>query len=158
MWSKDFIQTEDKERVQALIISVVTNYFTHFNQTNSDLLEFIREVAVRLIEKWYQQTGREQNPNYGIEDGSVKYEQVVPRSPQWKQEETDDEYDEQMTVVNLIRENDNCWWNGNELEKYIHFTSKSQFKKNWLNTRVKLQIEFITVRYLAVNVNAYNLN
>ena len=91
---KALVKLKTRKEFKQLIISVMTNYFTHSDQTNSDLLNFIRDTAIDLIDIWYDQTGQERNQNYGTEDESVEFESVVPKSPQRKQEETDDEYDE----------------------------------------------------------------
>lgn len=83
-----------RKEFKQLIISVVTNYFTHSDSTNADLLDFIRDTAIDLIDRWYEETGQAKNPNYGEENAAVEYEPVVPQSPKRRQEETDED-DEQ---------------------------------------------------------------
>lgn len=83
-----------RKEFKQLIISVVTSYFTHSDSTNGDLLDFIQNVAIDLIDEWYEKTGQDRNPNYGTENKSVEFEPVVPMSPPRKREESDDEDEE----------------------------------------------------------------
>ena len=78
---KEFNKLKSKSVFKDLILEILYNYFSHSDRTNEDLLRNIHDIALELVEEWYEETGAEKGPNYGQENDKAELKEVVPVTP-----------------------------------------------------------------------------